>query len=413
LKVSINRSNEQESYFAAVIEESHDYHEFGMEMNGRGFSGSYRFGYQGSEKDNEVSGDGNSYTTEFRQLDPRLGRWFSVDPVFQPWQSPYTSMDNNPINLNDPMGLDPKKLGSRIFNRDKLAKGSDKQKKAEQLKKDGKMTEQNFGKGQDGKDEKGLAYWDEKEGVYYTFDKEGNFYTLSPAEQKIEITIASPYDIINDPKNAKTFEKMTSEQKAAFSTAYDNVISKAFGGEEKGEHSANVDLWAAQNLGRQMAMLEVGKVSQALYEGSDEQAADKRQAWLNKSSGRTEPVIDITDFFMLGAPIGIVGELGAASTKKVFWSGAKKEAQIFAKETGGTTLEMTTAGILLDGLTKATSYGLTRPLWKLASRTFAGGARGSVTFVTFKVAPEYGKIWLGSEKPILEANKVVINVIFR
>ena len=78
-----------------------------MEMNGRGFSGSYRFGYQGSEKDNEVSGDGNSYTTEFRQLDPRLGRWFSVDPVFQPWQSPYTSMDNNPICLNDPLGLDP------------------------------------------------------------------------------------------------------------------------------------------------------------------------------------------------------------------------------------------------------------------------------------------------------------------
>ena len=54
-----------------------------------------------------MSGDGNSYTTEFRQLDPRLGRWFSVDPVFQPWQSPYTSMNNNPICLNDPLGLDP------------------------------------------------------------------------------------------------------------------------------------------------------------------------------------------------------------------------------------------------------------------------------------------------------------------
>jgi hypothetical protein len=32
-------------------------------------------------KDNELSGDENSYTTEFRQLDPRLGRWFSVDPI--------------------------------------------------------------------------------------------------------------------------------------------------------------------------------------------------------------------------------------------------------------------------------------------------------------------------------------------
>jgi len=62
----------------------------------------YRYGYQGSEKDNEVnSSNGTSYTTEFRQLDTRLGRWFSSDPVFQPWQSSYTSMDNNPINLTD------------------------------------------------------------------------------------------------------------------------------------------------------------------------------------------------------------------------------------------------------------------------------------------------------------------------
>ena len=71
------------------------------------FANTYKYGYQGSEKDDEVSGGGNSYTTEFRQLDPRLGRWFSVDPVFQPWQSPYTSMDNDPICLNDVLGLDP------------------------------------------------------------------------------------------------------------------------------------------------------------------------------------------------------------------------------------------------------------------------------------------------------------------
>ena len=64
----------------------------------------YNYGYQGSEKDDEIKGNGNSYTTEFRMLDPRLGRWLSVDPVFQPWQSPYCSMDNNPISLNDEKG---------------------------------------------------------------------------------------------------------------------------------------------------------------------------------------------------------------------------------------------------------------------------------------------------------------------
>jgi hypothetical protein len=37
-------------------------------------------------------------------LDPRIGRWLSIDPKFQPWQSSYTSMDNNPIMYNDVLG---------------------------------------------------------------------------------------------------------------------------------------------------------------------------------------------------------------------------------------------------------------------------------------------------------------------
>jgi RHS repeat-associated protein len=67
--------------------------------------------------DKELKGDGNSYTTTFRQLDPRLGRWMSLDPVFQPHQSPYNSMDNNPILLNDPLGDFTKKRADRLRNR--------------------------------------------------------------------------------------------------------------------------------------------------------------------------------------------------------------------------------------------------------------------------------------------------------
>jgi len=39
-------------------------------------------------------------------LDPRLGRWLSIDPLAHkfPFQSPYVSMDNNPIFLIDPTG---------------------------------------------------------------------------------------------------------------------------------------------------------------------------------------------------------------------------------------------------------------------------------------------------------------------
>jgi RHS repeat-associated protein len=82
-----------------------DYSPFGVELDGRTVSNyGYRFGYQGSEKDNEFKGDGNSYTTEFRQLDPRLGRWLSVDPVIQPWQSTYCAMDDNPLFFYDKKG---------------------------------------------------------------------------------------------------------------------------------------------------------------------------------------------------------------------------------------------------------------------------------------------------------------------
>ena len=80
---------------------------FGTPLYNRGFSfENYRYGYQGSEKDNEIKGKGNSYTTEFRILDTRLVRWLSLDPKesTKPEQSPYASMDNNPIMFNDLLG---------------------------------------------------------------------------------------------------------------------------------------------------------------------------------------------------------------------------------------------------------------------------------------------------------------------
>jgi RHS repeat-associated protein len=89
------------------IRNSTDYSPFGVGLDGRTVSvEGYRFGYQGSEKDNEFKGEGKSYTTEFRQLDPRLGRWLSVDPMknkFPEW-STYTSMNNNPQIFNDKEG---------------------------------------------------------------------------------------------------------------------------------------------------------------------------------------------------------------------------------------------------------------------------------------------------------------------
>ena len=98
---------QHKSRYKAVIAAKADYYPFGMVMPGRSSNnGNYRYGYNGMEQDVELKGNGNSYTTEFRQNDPRLGRWMSLDPAMSsfPWQSPYCSMDNNPIMNNDPFG---------------------------------------------------------------------------------------------------------------------------------------------------------------------------------------------------------------------------------------------------------------------------------------------------------------------
>ncbi len=96
--------------YEAVIVTEADYYAYGMQMPGRNASfGVYRFAYNGMETDNETKGLGNSYTTEFRQYDPRLGRWLSLDPLMAqfPSVSPYIAFDNNPNYFKDLTGQSP------------------------------------------------------------------------------------------------------------------------------------------------------------------------------------------------------------------------------------------------------------------------------------------------------------------
>jgi len=75
---------------------------------------SYRYGFQSYEADNEVKGNGNSYTTEFRQYDPRLGRWLSLDPIVKEHESPYAAFANNPVWFVDPNGADTTFTDSQV-----------------------------------------------------------------------------------------------------------------------------------------------------------------------------------------------------------------------------------------------------------------------------------------------------------
>lgn len=72
------------------------------------FEGSYRYGFQGQEKDDEVKGEGNSVNYTFRMHDPRLGRFFAIDPLAYkyPHNSPYAFSENNLIHMVEMEGLE-------------------------------------------------------------------------------------------------------------------------------------------------------------------------------------------------------------------------------------------------------------------------------------------------------------------
>jgi RHS repeat-associated protein len=74
-------------------------------MPSRSFSAnSYRYGFNGQEKDDEVAGIGNVNTAMYWEYDSRLGRTWNLDPKPQMNISDYATVGNNPIWFNDPLG---------------------------------------------------------------------------------------------------------------------------------------------------------------------------------------------------------------------------------------------------------------------------------------------------------------------
>ena len=80
---------------------------FGMTMPGRSYNAhTYRHGFTGHEKESDLAE--GIYTTEYRLYDARVGRWLSVDPLFEKYvgMSPYNYCMLNPVMMVDPDGRD-------------------------------------------------------------------------------------------------------------------------------------------------------------------------------------------------------------------------------------------------------------------------------------------------------------------
>jgi RHS repeat-associated protein len=95
------------------IRSATDYSPFGVQLENRNFlkaglAEDYRMGFQGQEEDDEVKGEGNSVNYKYRMHDPRLGRFFSVDPLVKKysWYSPYEFSGNKPIHAPELEGME-------------------------------------------------------------------------------------------------------------------------------------------------------------------------------------------------------------------------------------------------------------------------------------------------------------------
>ena len=84
--------------------------------NRHGSSESYRYGFQGQEKDDEVKGEGNSLNYTYRMHDARVGRFFAIDPLFRqyPHNSPYAFSENRVLDAFELEGLEAENIESKL-----------------------------------------------------------------------------------------------------------------------------------------------------------------------------------------------------------------------------------------------------------------------------------------------------------
>ncbi|OOG76498.1 RHS repeat domain-containing protein [Algoriphagus sp. A40] len=86
-----------------------DYYPFGLEMTGKTERNTYRYGFNGKEKDPSGQWSNQShYDYGFRIYNPTIGKFLSVDPLAKefPWNSSYAFAENDVIRNVDLDGLE-------------------------------------------------------------------------------------------------------------------------------------------------------------------------------------------------------------------------------------------------------------------------------------------------------------------
>lgn len=137
----------------------------------------YRFGFNGQEKVDEISGSGNHYTAMFWEYDPRLGRRWNQDPKPNPSISNYAAFGNNPIWFTDVLGdtIKATQEGFNVMNEGLTS-----------------TLGENHGFGYDA--EKGIMTYAAPEGASYTADQQSiidRYSTLISSDKNTNVNIVN------------------------------------------------------------------------------------------------------------------------------------------------------------------------------------------------------------------------------
>lgn len=100
--------NFQVTHERGPLTEDNSYYPFGLTMAGISDK-ALNFGNPENRKkfngiEYTMEFDLNTYDALFRTLDPQIGRWWTIDPKPNEFESPYAAMGNNPILRADPLG---------------------------------------------------------------------------------------------------------------------------------------------------------------------------------------------------------------------------------------------------------------------------------------------------------------------
>lgn len=147
----VENSNNTVDYYAANVISANDYYPFGMKIPGRSFNANNQKNGFNSQMTSPEIGD-NHYTALYWEYTSSIGRRWNLDPKPTDGVSPYATMNNSPIWLNDHLGdttgprSTPQKGGCETCKVEELKDGdyfSDVQDQEYTLKL-GKVNEQSF-----------------------------------------------------------------------------------------------------------------------------------------------------------------------------------------------------------------------------------------------------------------------------